>query len=178
VSRFFRARDRFTTLADSALRPLEHSREVREGDRDLNRTYIYDRDKGNIRVGESRDAALRADAVTLPLGPADSRDAMTALYYLRTLTMSRGSMVTMPINEAGSMFLLQVWGAEPETIAIRGRPTPAIRLEPRLMRGPERRRLVTMTVWLSTDSRRVPLRAIIDAGFGRVRAELVELNDR
>jgi hypothetical protein len=178
VSRFFQARDRFTTVADSALRPLEHSREVREAGRNVNRTYIFDRDAGNIRVGESRDAALRADAVTLPLGPPDSRDAMTALYYLRTLTMSRGSLVTMPINEAGSTFLLQVWGAEAETIVIRGRPTPAMRMEPRLMRGSERRRPVTMTVWLSTDARRVPLRAVIVTNFGRVRAELVELNDR
>ena len=178
VSRFFQARDRFTTVADDVLRPLEHAREIREDGRDLNRTYIYDRDAGNIRVGESRDAALAPDAVILPLGPVDSRDAMTALYYVRTLALSRGSMVSVPINEAGTAYLLQVWGAEPETIDHRGRPTPAIRLEPRLMRQTERRPRVTMTVWLSSDARRVPLRAIIDAGFGRVRAELVELNDR
>ena len=178
VSRFFRARDRFTTVADDVLRPLEHTREIREDGRDLNRTYIYDRDAGNIRVGGSRDAALAPDAVILPLEPVDSRDAMTALYYVRTLALSRGSMVSVPINEAGTAFLLQVWGAEPETIDHRGRPTSAIRLEPRLMRQTERRARVTMTVWLSSDTRRVPLRAIIDAGFGRVRAELVELNDR
>jgi len=64
---------------------------------------------------------------------------MTALYYVRTLALSRGSMVSVPINEAGTAFLLQVWGAEPETIDHRGRPTPAIRLEPRLMRPTERR---------------------------------------
>ncbi|MGH9202636.1 MAG: DUF3108 domain-containing protein, partial [Vicinamibacterales bacterium] len=178
VSRFFQARDRFTTIADGSLRPVEHSREVREGRRELNRTYIYDRDARHIRVGESREAALAPDALTLPLGPVDSRDAMTALYYVRTLPLSRGAMVTVPINEAGSSFILQVSAAEPETIDHRGQRTPAIRLEPRLMRRIERRRPLSMTVWLSNDARRIPLRAVVEAGFGRVRAELRELNDR
>jgi hypothetical protein len=31
-----------------------------------------------------------------------------------------------------------------------------------------------MTIWLSDDERRVPLRAVIEAGFGRVRADLVD----
>ena len=29
-----------------------------------------------------------------------------------------------------------------------------------------------MTIWLSDDDRRIPLRVIVDAGFGRVRLEL------
>ena len=178
VSRFYPARDRYVTVADAALRPLEHSREVREGNQDLNRTYIYDRDARNIRVGESRDAALRPEALTLPLGPSDSRDALTALYYVRTLPLSRGSMVSVPVNDAGSSLQLQVSVAEPEMIDQRGRRTPAIRLEPRLMRRMERRRPLSMTLWLSNDGRRIPLRAVVDAGYGRVRAELRELNDR
>ncbi len=171
VSRFFHARDRFTTIADASLLPIEHSREIEEGGPQVNRTYVYDRTAGNVRVGESRAEALAADAVTLPLGHEAARDALTALYYVRTLPLTQGSIVNVPINDGGAILQLQVAAAEPETITYRGQPTAAVRLEPRLMRRIERRRPVTMTLWMSADGR-IPLRAVLRAGFGRVRAEL------
>jgi hypothetical protein len=174
LSRFFQAHDRFITIADDSLLPLEHRREIREGRRELNRTFIYDRAARNIRVGESRAAALAAEALTLPLGAAEARDALTALYYVRTLGLTPGAIVSVPVNEAGSSLVLQVAAGEQEMIDDRGRATPAIRLEPRVMRRIERRRPIAMTMWLSADERRVPLQVIVEAGFGRVRAVLTE----
>ena len=173
VSRFFQARDRFTTTADAMLLPLEHAREIREGRRQLDRTYLYDRSARHIRVGATRADARATAALTLPLGADAARDAVTALYYVRTLPLTPGSIVSVPINEAGSSLVLQVAVGETESIDHRGAIRRAIRLEPRLMRRIERRRPIAMTIWLSDDARRVPLRVIVDAGFGRVRAELV-----
>jgi hypothetical protein len=31
-----------------------------------------------------------------------------------------------------------------------------------------------MTIWLSDDERKIPVRAVVEAGFGRVRLELVD----
>ena len=42
------------------------------------------------------------------------------------------------------------------------------------MRRIERRRPIAMTLWLSADDRRIPLRVIVEAGFGRVTLELRE----
>jgi hypothetical protein len=53
----------------------------------------------------------------------------------------------------------------------------AIRVEPRLMRRIERRQPLSMTIWLSADGQRVPLRVIVRAGFGQVRAELTQSRD-
>jgi hypothetical protein len=69
---------------------------------------------------------------------------------------------------------LQVAIGEVETIPYRGGSTEALRIEPRLMRRLERRRPLAMTVWLSQDERRIPLRILVDAGFGRVSGELRE----
>ena len=80
----------------------------------------------------------------------------------------------MPLNDAGTSLVLRVPAPEAETIEQHGRTVPALRLDPRLMRRIERRRPVLLTVWLSADERRVPLRIIVEAGFGRVRAELKE----
>lgn len=174
VSRFFQARDQFVTTADEDLLPMEHVRAIREGRRQFDRAYVYDRTARHIRVGDTRAAAMAADALTLPLGSLAARDAITALYYVRTLPIGPGTILTIPINEAGASLLVQVSAAEAETIPYAGRPTAAVRLEPRLMRRIERRRPVASTLWLSADERRVPLRVIVDAGFGRIRAELKE----
>jgi hypothetical protein len=172
VSTFFQAQDQFVTTADEALQPLEHRREIREGRRQLNRTYIYNRAARHIRVGTSRDSALAADALTLPLTAEAARDALTAFYYVRTLPLNPGSIVTVPLNEAGATLVLQVAAAEQEAISHDGQTVAAIRLEPRLMRRIERRQPLAMTFWLSADGRRIPLRMILQGGFGRVRAEL------
>lgn len=172
VSTFFEAQDLFVTTADETLQPLVHRREIREGRRQWDRTYIYDRAARHIRVGDSRESALAADALTLPLAAEAARDALTAFYYVRTLSLTPGSIVTVPLNEAGANLVLQVSAAEQETITYNGQSIAAVRLEPRLMRRIERRQPLAMTVWLSADARRIPLRMILQGGFGRVRVEL------
>jgi hypothetical protein len=162
VSRFFQARDRFVTEADGMLLPIEHRREIREGRREVDRRYVYDRDR---RV-------VQTDQMAVPLGDLFSRDALTALYYVRTLPLRSGAIVAVPMNEAGTRLMLQVQVGEVETIEHGGRAVPALRLEPRAMRRIERRRPIAMTLWVSADRRRIPIRALVDAGFGRVRLEL------
>ena len=162
VSRFFQARDRFLTTADGQFLPLEHRREIREGRREVDRVYHYDRSTRTVRTGE----------MTLPLGNEAARDALTAIYYVRTLSLAPGTIVSVPMNEAGTSFMLQVSVAEPVDLDYQGRRTKALRLEPRVMRRIERRRPVAITMWLTADERHVPLRAIVDAGFGRIRLEL------
>lgn len=164
MTTFFQARDRFTTIADRDLFPLEHRREIREGRRQVDRRYIYDRATRTVQTG----------VMTLPLGAQDARDALTALFYVRTLPLPPGSIVSIPMNEAGALLTLQVSVAEPEDIDSMGRRVRAVRLEPRIMRRIERRRPIAITLWLTADERRVPLRALVDAGFGRIRLELRE----
>jgi hypothetical protein len=164
VSPFFQARDRFITIADGELLPIEHQREIREGRRQVDRRYRYDHSTNTVQTGE----------MTLPLGSAEARDSLSALYYVRTLPLASGSILSVPLNEAGTSLTLQVSVAEPEDIDYGGGRVRALRLEPRVMRRIERRRPLAITLWLSADDRRIPLRALIDAGFGRIRLELRE----
>jgi hypothetical protein len=164
VSTFFRANDRFTTITDGDLLPIEHRREIRQGRRQLERRYRYDR-TSNL---------LQTDQMALPLGGPAARDAFSALYYVRTLALAPGAIVSVPLNEAGAFMLLQVSVAEFEAIEHRGNRVRALRLEPRVVRRLEPGRPVAITIWLSADERRIPLRALVDAGFGRIRLELKE----
>jgi len=174
VSNFFQARDRFVTIANGHFEPVEHTRQIREGRRQLDRTYLFDRDARVVRVGNSAADARRPESMALPLGAQFTRDAITALFYIRTLHLQPDAIVTVPINEAGASLVLQVTVAEAETIRVGDATYSTTRLEPRLMRRIERRRPISMTIWLTDDDRRVPLRAIVEAGFGRLRLDLVD----
>jgi Protein of unknown function (DUF3108) len=164
VSRFFEARDRLVTTADRDLLPLEHLREIREGRRRVDRRYLYDRATRTVQTAE----------MTLPLGDEAARDALTALYYVRTLPLEPNSILSVPMNEVGAALTLTLSIGETEEIEHNGRRVRALRLEPRVMRRLERRRAVAITLWLTADDRRVPLRALVDAGFGRIRLELTD----
>lgn len=173
VSRFFEAHDRFRTAADEAMRPLLHQRELREGRRAVDRAYVYHHAGRRVSSGESPAAARQPGALTLPL-PAGARDALTALWYVRTMPLAPGSSLALPLNEAGRNLALNLTVAARETITIDGAQVSALRVEPRFTARVQRRQPIESTLWLSDDRRRVPLVVEVAAGFGRVRLKLVD----
>ncbi|MGE3275814.1 MAG: DUF3108 domain-containing protein [Vicinamibacterales bacterium] len=172
VTTFFEARDRFVTAVDGQMLPLVHVREIREGKRRLDRAYVYDRQAGVVRSAETVDGAREGTGVALPLTAA-ARDALGVFYYVRSLPLEAGDVVRAPLNEAGRALELEltVGGVEdvPGHPGLRGR-----RLAPRIGARIERRAPPAITLWLSDDDRRIPLAAVVEAGFGRVRADLVD----
>lgn len=173
VSRFFEARDRFRTAADPALRPLLHQRALREGRRSVDRVYAYDHAGRRVSSGDTPASARQPGALTLPL-PAGARDALTALWYVRTLPLAPGYSVALPLNEAGRNLALTVNVPARETITVDGAPVTALRVEPRFTARVQRRQAIESTLWLSDDARRVPLVVEVAAGFGRLRLKLVD----
>ncbi len=173
LSRFFETHDRFRTAADAQLKPLLHQRELREGRRAVDRVYSYDHPGRRVSAGDSPAAARDAAALSLPLS-AGARDALTALWYIRTMPVAPGYALALPLNEAGRNLALNVAVQARETIMINGAPVMALRVEPRFTARVQRRQAIESTIWLSDDARRVPLMVEVAAGFGRVRLKLVD----
>jgi hypothetical protein len=120
VSRFYEAEDRFETAADTAVRPLVHTRRLREGRRAVDLTVTYDHAQGLVRRGEG-DAAL---SFRLPPG---ARDAVTAWFYTRALSLEPGERQRVPINDAGRTLVLELYAASVETIDYRGARVETLR---------------------------------------------------
>lgn len=172
MTRFFEAHDTFTTRTDADLIPRSHERDQREGSRHVVRTFLYGHAERVIRIGRDAVQAMSEEGVSLPLAPF-ARDAISGIFYARTLPLTPGDRYLVPINEAGRNLIVELIVAGRETVTLQGASRPAIRLEPRMRRRAERRRPVEATIWLSDDERRVPLAMDLDAAFGRVRLELV-----
>lgn len=176
VSRFFDANDRFVTVTDATLIPQTHERDQREGARHVTRGHVYDHDAAVVRIGPTVAAARQPQATTLPLD-RDARDAIAALFYVRTLPLAEGAQYQIPINEGGRNVRLDLTVVGRETITVMGVSRSAWRLAPALRERVERRRPPNATLWLSDDEQRLPLAIDVTAVFGRVRLELVAHQD-
>jgi hypothetical protein len=170
VSRFYKVTATLETTATDRLLPLEYRETIDEGTRRIDRHVDFDSARREVRITSG------GTSITLPLG-AESRDPLSALFYLRTLPLGEGARFLVPISDNGRRMSLEVSKTRPETVVVNGQPWPALKLEPRLSeridRGP-----LTVTAWISADERRIPLLVEVSAGFGSVRLELVDYRGR
>ena len=172
VAKFFEARDVFATQTDATLVPRVHERDQQEGSRHVTRAFVFDDRAHVVRTGRTVAEANGEGAVVLPMVPR-ARDAIAALFYVRTLPLTDGERVRFPVNEAGRNVVIELSVDGIERIHVQGKDVEAIRVTPILKRRVEDRQPLAATVWLSNDQRRVPLMLALDAGFGHVRVELV-----
>ena len=171
MSRFYEADVLIETIASGGLLPSSHRETIDDGKRRIVRQAAFDNGRHEMRLTSG------GTTMTLPLDPA-ARDPLSALFYVRTLAIEPGSRLTIPLNDNGRRLTLEVSAGVVEMVTIDGRPVAATRLEPRLIDRAARRGPLSMTVWLATDARRIPLAIDIQAGFGSARLELEHYRER
>jgi hypothetical protein len=165
ISRFFEADDEFMTDVSGDLMSIRHVRRLREGRRKVDEESVFDRQAHQVRW------ATDAGKPPLRLWPG-ARDPVAAFYYLRTLPLSPGTRMQIPVNDNGRNLSLDVKVDGVERIQAGGRQQDALRVTPVLRQRVARRAAPDITVWLSQDAHRLPLAAEYRAGFGAVRLEL------
>jgi Protein of unknown function (DUF3108) len=168
VARFFEADDRFTTTTDDAFRPLLHERRIREGRRALDQRILFD---PAARSAQPQDGDGQPSGPPLRLWP-EARDAVAALYYVRTLGLTQGSRITIPIIEGSQQSTLVLEPGAVERVAAGGATIAARRIDARLEQRVQRRQMPTITLWLEPDGARRLIAADIHAVFGNLRVRL------
>jgi hypothetical protein len=165
ISRFFEADDEFVTDVTGDLMSVSHERRLHEGRRKVDEKSIFDRKDHHVYwMQPSGKPPLR-------LWPG-ARDPVAAFYYLRTLPLSPGTRLQIPVNDNGRNLSLDVKVEGVERIQAGGRQQEALRVTPVLRQRVARRAAPDITVWLSQDAHRLPLAAEYRAGFGAVRLDL------
>ncbi len=168
VSRFFEARDRLETWVDGDLLPLRHEQHLREGRRVVDRATVFDHPARTLRIADGPPLSL----------PRGARDGLAAFLYARTLPLAPGFAAEVPVVEGGRRYTVSLAAGPVETIEVRGRRTEALKLAPRMVAAGGRQKNVSVTVYTSVDSRRVPLLLLVETGFGSFRLELTDYQAR
>jgi len=131
----------------------------------LEREMRFDPSRNLVEMG-----APGSPPVTFRVPPG-TRDAVTALFYLRTLPLVPGTTVTLPITDGGRVFIMTVQVVRREPVELHGRTVDGVRLEPTITERVPRRAPVVVVAWVTPDARHDLLAANVSAGFGRVRLE-------
>jgi hypothetical protein len=160
-SPIFEAQDTFETWVDAALFPLVGHQHLLEGGQRVERLAVYDPARHVVRI----------DDVDLAMA-AGSRDPLSALQYVRAAPLEPGRTLRIPVNEAGRNLVVDVI-VRLDTIRVDGRPARTFRLDARVFERAAARLPLDLTLWLSRDDRRLPLRVAVATSLGAFRAELV-----
>jgi uncharacterized protein DUF3108 len=146
---------------------LVFEQHLKEGRRVVNRRAEFDRAARLVRVQQGS-----GPVVSLPI-QADALDPLAVFFFARTLPLTPGSTVLLPMNNSARNYVVQLVTTGEEMISYKGGQTSAIRATPRITRASGA--LPTqITIWFEPAGARRPLRADIAglAGVGAVRLEL------
>lgn len=171
VSSFYEATARLETTTSDRLLPIEHRETIADGRRTVDRQLDFDADRHEVRM------TTGGATITLPLA-RDARDPISALFYVRTLPLEPGAHVVLPLTDNGRRSQLDITVGAVETLVLDGQTWHAWKLAPRMSGRVERQQPLAISTWLSADARRIPLVLEVSAGFGTVRAELMNYREK
>jgi hypothetical protein len=162
VSVFFEAQDRFETWTDRGLFPCVQRQRLREGKRTEERVTTFDYETLLVNVVGETTTAM----------PLNARDALSAFYFVRTLSLEPGTRIRIPVVDDGRDLVAMVTGTGHDVITLDKHATRATRLDVRIGRSTGEGSGITAVVWSSEDGRAIPLVMDIGTAFGAFRAEL------
>lgn len=156
LSRLFHLSYRADTLLHTAsLLPERGSIRSEEGRTRRLKVTTFERQAGRVRFEQTTTTLVRK---VLPV-PPETQDALSAFYVLRTQPLETGRRLTMPVSDSGELLWVDIAVAGRERVTSGLGSHDAWRLVPAIRDAGGRawtdRRL---TVWLSADERRLPLR--------------------
>lgn len=164
ISTFFEVRDRVESLMDMrGLFSRRFEKHLHEG------KYIKDE---VVRIDQAAGLAYYADGDTVEILPS-TQDALSSLYFVRTLDLEIGRLVAFPNHSGKKNYPLRVRVMGKEKIKTRAGRFSCIVVEPRLKGEGIFKHKGRLTVWLTDDERRLPVKMKSQIKIGAITAELV-----
>ena len=170
VSGLYPFKDEFTSLFDAALGlPSHFEKNFVEKKRIVRETVDFDQYGRSAFVftpGKPRQK-LYVDWGT--------QDPLSALYLIRGLTLKPGLQISFPVLDGGKVYQVDLQVTGSDLISTQAGSFPAQRLEVRLRRGGAFLNDKRLTLWVSSDDRKLPVLAAVNLSFG---SALIELTSR
>ena len=167
VDVMFKVRDEFETYLDvDAMIPWRATKKVREGGYTDSDFIIFDHQR---RVAISRRGKLDI--------PANTHDLISAIYYARSLDMRNAKPgelfpVTFFLDNKNYEFRFKFIGRE--EITTDAGTFKALKVMPQVIEGRIFKDSEAITLWVTDDENKVPLRAQSDIWVGSLKADLIE----
>ncbi|KAF0248574.1 MAG: hypothetical protein FD167_2023 [bacterium] len=105
-------------------------------------------------------------------------DIINGWYVMRAQELTVGKIFAFPLNDEGETYEIEVAVLAKEKLETDDfGKFSTIKLDMKIFNGKYIRRKGTLHLWVTDDSRHIPLRAQIKTGFGTVTANLIEMKN-
>ena len=137
---------------------------------------VFDYGEGQVTYTETdpKDPMRPPRRIASEIGP-ETYDIVSAIYKLRMLPLAVGSTFSMTVSDSGLVYKIPVRVTAREVQKTVLGTVACFRVEPDVF-GPGRfiENKGSMIIWITADSRRVPVRSQVKAPFGKVEIKLKE----
>jgi len=174
VSTLYKIDDNYRVQFDSPFCATSSFMEAKEGSRHRETSVTFDRDRGHASLIE-RD--LNKNTIVSkgdPQIPNCVHEVITALMQLRRMNVAVGQSVQLPISDGRKSAAVKVEAQEREQVKTPAGTFNAVRYEVNLLNGVVYSRKGRAFVWLTDDSRKLPVQFRLRMNFplGTVTLEL------
>ena len=170
---FFKVEDRYETYIDEeAVLPWKFVRHVREGGYKLDRGITFDQ-------FNSKAVVIQKDTGTYKLEP-NTQDMLSAFYYVRTLDLQNAKIgQTYVVNTFfdKEMYPMKIKYLGKEEIETDLGEFNCLKFRPIVEKGRVFKEEEDMTLWISDDANKVPIRLETDLLIGSIKLDLVKFKN-
>lgn len=174
-------KDRFETLVDARDFAAHLSfKEIKEGKKHIVQTALFDHQQQtvNFKLNDLKNpqAPVKEKSVAREVGMLD---LLSAFYFVRLQKMKEGQLIRFPVNDDGENYWFDIVVGKREKLKTDCGKIKTIRIEPKLF-GPGQlfSRQGEMTMWLTDDDQRIPVKLIAKTPSGTVNAKLINLKNK
>lgn len=167
---FFKVDDRYETYMDEeAILPWKFVRHVREGDYELDRNINFDhyQNKATVFQKDTKDYKVKPN----------TQDLLSAFYYARTLDLQNAKIGQEYIINTffdREMYPLKIKFLGKEEIETSLGEFNCLKFRPMVEKGRVFKEEEDMTLWISDDANKVPIRLKTNLMVGSIKMDLVE----
>jgi len=178
----FDANYRYETLVD--LRDFSaraNLKEVKEGKKHFVQSSLFDRAEQQVKYLTTDLTKPDAPPRAKPLPRQEGMlSLLSAIYFVRLQKLNEGQTLTFPVSSDEENYQFEVLVGKRESIKTDCGKVKTVRLEPKLF-GPGRffsKLQGDMTMWVSDDNKRTPLRLLARTSKGTVTAKLLNFKKK
>ena len=178
----FDASYRFETLVDMRDFSARVSfKEEKEGKKHIVQSTLFDRAEQQVKYLTTDLAKPDAPPRAKPLPREEGMlGLLSAIYFVRLQNLKEGQLLTFPVSADEANYKFEVLVGKRESLKTECGKVKTVKLEPKLF-GPGRyfhKLQGEMTMWVSDDNKRTPLRLLAKTSKGTVSAKLLNFKNK
>ena len=175
VKWFFNVKDHYESHFDKITgRPYKFVRNIDEGGYTKNRIVDFDYQQNKALINDLKEHTNSTEDIEQNI-----QDLVSAYYYLRnnydTETIQKGNIVELNIFFDSETFLFKLKYLGRETIQTKFGKIKCIKFRPYVMAGRVFKEEESLTLWVTADKNKIPIKIKADLRVGSLRADLEAL---